>query len=100
MRFDTPVYFQTILHGGYDASTGNHGEDTVIEEMRLASVTSTGAVTLNLIYGELKQNCYTVRLQNAYNKPFDRIRIGEKVYRVDMARPLRTKQTFVVSEVQ
>lgn len=100
MRFDTPIYFQTILPGAYDASSGNHGSDTIFEEMRLASVTSTGAETLNLIYGELKQSCFTVRLQNRYNKPFDRIRIGEKVYRVDMTRPLRTKQTFVVSEVQ
>ena len=42
----------------------------------------------------------TVRLQNRYDEPFDRIRIGEKVYQVDMARPLRVKETFVVSEAQ
>lgn len=99
MRFDTPIYFQTIK-AKYDASTGDYGEDVITEEMRYASVTSSGAETLNLIYGTLKQGCYTVRLQNHYEQPFDRIRIGEKVYRVDMARPLRHKYTFVVSEVQ
>lgn len=100
MRFDTPVYFQTIEAGAYDASTGNHGEDTVTEEMRYASVTDTGNDTLNLIYGEIRQGVKTVRLQNHYDKPFDRLRIGNKVYRVDRARTLRTKYTLIVSEVQ
>ena len=99
MRFDTPVYFQTIK-AEYNASTGDYGEDIISEEMRYASVTSAGAETLNLIYGELKQGVLTVRLQNHYTKPFDRIRIGKKVYRVDQARPLRLKYTLVVSEVQ
>ena len=100
MRFDTPVYFQTIKAGEYDASTGNYGEDTVTEEMRYASVTETGIETLNIMYGEIKQGVKTVRLQNFYDQPFDRLRIGNKVYRVDRARPLRLKYTLVVSEVQ
>lgn len=100
MRFDTPVYFQTIKAGEYDASTGNYGEDIVTEEMRYASVTETGIETLDIIYGEIKQGVKTVRLQNFYDQPFDRLRIGNKVYRVDRARPLRLKYTLVVSEVQ
>ena len=100
MRFDTPVYFQRITPGEYNASTGNHGEDIITEEKRYASVTSTGDETLNIIYGEIKQGVKTVRLQNYYDKPFDRVRIGEKVYRVDRARPLRLKYTLIVSEVQ
>jgi hypothetical protein len=36
----------------------------------------------------------------AYTEPFDRIRIGEKFYKVDKVRQLRTKQTFIISEVQ
>lgn len=99
MRYDTPVYFQTIKTE-FDASTGNYGEDIITEEKRYASVTNTGIETLNIIYGEIKQGVKTVRLQNYYEKPFDRIRIGNKVYRVDRARPLRLKYTFVVSEVQ
>lgn len=100
MRFDTPVYFQTIKAGEYDENTGNYGADVISEEMRLASVTSTGRETLNLLYGEIKQGVFTVRLQNRYDKPFDRIRIDSKTYRVDSSRNLRTKQTLVVSEVQ
>jgi hypothetical protein len=100
MRFDTPVYFQRIKAGAYDASTGDHGEDTITEEKRFASVTETGIETLNIIYGEIKQGVKTVRLQNYYGKPFDRLRIGDKVYRVDRARPLRLKYTLIVSEVQ
>lgn len=100
MRFDTPVYFQRIKPGEYDASTGDYGEDTVTEEMRYASVTNTGDDAVNLIYGDLKQDSVTVRLQCHYDRPFDRVRIGTKYYRVDKARELRTKHTFIMSEVQ
>lgn len=103
MRYDTPVYFLTTKAGTYDAATGDYGEDTEAEEKRDASVTDTGDETLTLIYGEIKQGVKTIRLQNHYDKPFDRIRIGEgkaaKYYRVDRARRLRTKHVFIVSEV-
>nr|DAE07512.1 MAG TPA: hypothetical protein [Siphoviridae sp. ct0zh2]DAZ22451.1 MAG TPA: hypothetical protein [Caudoviricetes sp.] len=55
---------------------------------------------MNLVYGSIKQGSKTVRLQTQYRKPFDRIRIGEILYRVDFERKLRTKHVFVVSEVQ
>lgn len=100
MRYDTPVFFQTIKPGELDTSTGNYGEDTITEEKRDASVTDTGDETLNILYGEIKQGVKTVRLQNHYDKPFDRIRIGKKAYRVDRTRRLRVKHIFIVSEVQ
>lgn len=99
MRFETPVYFQTI-RSEYIASSGNYGLSTVTEDVRYASVTCSNTETLNLVYGEIKQGSLTIRLQSHYDKPFDRIRIGDKFYRVDLSRTLRTKQTFVVSEVQ
>lgn len=100
MRYDTPIYFQRLQQGKYNPDTGNYDEKPPIEEMRLASVTNTGAETLKLVYGALKQDSFTVRLQTHYDKPFDFIRIGEKSFRVDRARKLRTKHTFVISEVQ
>lgn len=100
MRLDTPIYFQTITPGEYDANTGNHAAPTVDEVKKYASVTDSGVETLNLVYGEIRQGSKVVRLNARYDKAFDRIRIGRKVYRVDMARPLRNKHIFVVSEVQ
>ena len=101
MRYDTPIYFQSVKEKGkYDPETGNYAEDTVTEDEVFASVTDSRAETLKLVYGTIKQGCYTVRLQNIYRKPFDRIRIGEKLYRVDFSRKLRLKHIFVVSEVQ
>ena len=41
----------------------------------------------------------TIHLQNHYDRPFDRIRVGNKTYGVDFSRKLRTKQVYVVSEV-
>lgn len=100
MRFDTPIYFQTITPGEYDPVTGDYEPDVVAEEMRRASVTNSGRETLLLVYGEVRQGSLTLCLQNRFTKPFHRIRIGDVIYRVDSTRPLRIKQTFVVSEVQ
>ena len=100
MRFDTPVYFQTVTAGAYNASTGDYSADTVTEVKVFASVTNSGTETVSLVYGELKQGSLTVRLQNHYTAPFDRVRISDKTYRVDMSRKQRTKHVFVLSEVQ
>ena len=100
MRYDTPVYFQKITAGEYDPKTGNYADDTVAETLRYASVMNTGEDRLKLIYDGPKQGSLTIQLQSHYTDPFDRIRVGEKVYRVDFSRKLRTKHTFVVSEVQ
>lgn len=100
MRFDTPIYFQLKKSGAYNPNTGDYEPDSFVETEKLASVTNSGTATLTLVYGELRQGSLTIRLQNHYNEPFDRIRIGEKLYRVDMARKLETKHSFVVSEVQ
>ena len=100
MRCDTEVFFQAISPGEYDESTGDYKGDTVLEEKRHASVTDTGTDTMNLVYGAIKQESKTVRLQMHYKKAFDRIRIGDTLYKVDFERKLRTKHVFVVSEVQ
>lgn len=100
MRYETPIYFQRVMPGAYDENTGDYGADTITEEMRRASVTDTGTETLKLVYDGPKQGSKVVRLQRHYNKPFDRIRIGDKVYCVDKERRLRSKHTFIVSEVQ
>lgn len=101
MRFDTPIYFQTVVEKGkYDSSTGNYEPDTVTEDECWASVTDSKTETVKMVYGELKQGCKTIRLQNIYRKPFDKIRVGDKTYRVDFSRKLRTKHIFVVSEVK
>lgn len=100
MRCDTEVFLQSVMTGEYNESTGDYGDDIIYEEKRHASVTDTGTDTMNLVYGAVKQGSKTVRLQMHYKKTFDRIRIGNALYRVDFERKLRTKHVFVVSEVQ
>lgn len=100
MRYDTPIFFQRIVQGEYDSSTGNYGPDSITETKRYADVTGAGAETLNLVYGELRQDSKVLRLQTHYKEHFDRIRIGRRVYRVDFSRELKVKHVFVVSEVQ
>lgn len=100
MRYDTPVYFQKVAPGEYDPNTGNYGDDTVEETLRYASVMNTGEERLKLVYDGPKQGSLTIHIQNHYNEPFDRIRVGEKLYRMDFSQQLRVKHAFVVSEVQ
>lgn len=100
MRYDTPIYFQSVKSGAYNADTGDYEPDTVSETCRYASVMDTGTETLRLIYGEIRQGSKTVHLLTPYTDPFSRIRIGRKIYRADHRQDFRTKQAFVVSEVQ
>ena len=100
MRFDTPIYFQCNQKAVYNPTTGNYDEQPPLEKMRYAAVTCSARDTMNLIYGEIKQGSLTIRLQNHYTEPFDRIRIGKKFYRVDSEKLLRVKNIFIVSEVQ
>lgn len=100
MRYGTPVYFQKVTSGEYDPSTGNYADDTVEEALRYASIMDTGTDMLKLVYDGPKQDSLTIQLQNHYEEPFNRIRVGEKEYSVDFSRKLQTKHVFVVSEVQ
>lgn len=100
MRFDTPIYFRRLTQGAYNENTGNYDDDTVAETEVMASVMDTQTEMLKLIYGDIRQGSLTVVIQNHYDQPFDNIRIGDKVYRVDRTRRLRVKQSFIVSEMQ
>lgn len=100
MRYDTPIYFESVSPGGYDEETGNYGEPEIHRARRLASVISTSEDRMMLVYGSIRAGSVTVSLPVAYTDSFDRIRIGRKAYKVDWERTLRRKQVFVVSEIQ
>ena len=100
MRYDTPVYFRKIAQGEYNTETGDYGEPTITEMEVYASVMDTRSAMMRLVYNGPMQGSLTIQLQNHYTEPFDRIRIGDLIYKVDYTRRLRVKQTFVVSEVQ
>lgn len=97
MRYDTPVFFQSVQPGKLNTETHNYDDDVITEEKRYASVTDTGAQQLQLVYGTIKQGSRTIRLQMPFTKPFSRVRVGNTVYKVDFSR---RGKNFVVSEVQ
>lgn len=94
------IYFRKEGAKTYDPETGNSKIADPVDEMRMASVVSTDIRTQNLIYGGIKQGSITLHLLVPYTKPFDYIVYQNKKYRVDNVIALRTKQAFVVSEVQ
>ena len=100
MRYDEEVYFQKVTSGAYNYESGNYDADTVTEFERAASVSNTTVETMRLVYGEIRQGSKTIQLQNLVIEPFDRVRIGEKIYTVDHRKQHRLKETIVLSEVQ
>lgn len=99
MRYDTPVYFQTITQGEYDRSTGNYKPDTITEAKRFASVQNTAMEAAQLVYGDVNTCSVTISLQMPYRAPYERIRIGSKTYKADNVAEHITKQTIIASEV-
>lgn len=97
MRYDTPVFFQRVSPGAYNASTHNYGDDVVNEVKKYADVINTSTEQLQIVYGTIKQGSVTVHLQRPYTAAFDYIRIGEKRYRVDVEK---RRKCFIASEVQ
>lgn len=100
MRYDKPIYFQRYVQGSYNENTGNYEDDSIVEEMAMASVMDTKTQTMMQIYGQIRKGSLTCHIQNIYQKPFDYIRIGAKRYKVDYSRRLRIKESFILSEVQ
>ena len=100
MRYDTPVYFQKIESGAYNSETGDYGDPTTIETLKVGSVQDTRAEMLTFVYGKIRQGSVTLQLQNHYTGDYNYIRIGDTIYNVDYGRNLRVKQTYVLSEVQ
>lgn len=99
MRFDKQVYFYTEK-SNYNAQTGDYDRLGVSEVPARASVNQTETAMIRMVYDSIPQESLTVRLQNKYEEPFDYIRIGEKLYKVDKKIDLYTKQAFIVSEAQ
>ena len=97
MRFDTPIYFQRIKKGAYDANTGDYEPDSITEIKSYASVTEAKNEALTFIYGKIRQGAKVVRLLRAFPEPFDYVRIDKKVYSVDFSRG---SKVFYVSKVQ
>lgn len=100
MRYDKLIYMCTRGTATYDPETGDYIEAEATKTGVMASVNSTRTEVLQLVYGALKQGSYEVHLQNKYEDPFDYIEIDGKPYKADYIRPLRHKQSFVVSEAQ
>lgn len=100
MRYDTPIYFQNVTQGAYNANTGDYSDESIVETKCFAAVSSCSVETLKLVYGDLKQGALRLQLQNHYTNSFNRVRIGNKLYSVDYEKKLRTKQVLIVSELQ
>ena len=51
MRYDKPIYFQRFVQGSYNENTGNYEDDSIEEEMVMASIMDTKTQTMMQVYG-------------------------------------------------
>lgn len=100
MRYDTKVYFQIVQDGEYNSKTGDYEDNTLDEYLKYANVTDAGSSISSINFGKIKSGSLVVRVQNAFDKAFDFIRIGEKQYAVSNEYKLMDKGVYVVSEVK
>lgn len=97
MRYDTPVIFQQV-EDTYLAN-GDYAESVVEQHTEYASIQSTDAQTMHLVYGEIRQGSITLSLQNYIGYKFNRIVVNGKPYTVDQSIDLRFKKAYVLSEI-
>lgn len=98
MRFDTPITFIKYSES-YNATTGDYTTTISSQSVRYASVSNTTERMMTLVYGGVRQDSITARIQNHFTGDFDEIMIGGKAYRVDYRNPKRVKDVFVLSRV-
>lgn len=100
MRYDRRVTFVRFGQAAYDPETGDYDRGQAVEASVPASIMDTRRETMQMVYGEIRQGSLTIQIQGSYDEAFNRILIDGTSYRVDYSRKLRSKQVFVVSEVQ
>ena len=98
MRFDTPITFIKYSES-YNATTGDYTTTISSQSVRYASVSNTTERMMTLVYGGVRQDSITARIQNHFTGDFDEIMSGGKAYRVDYRNPKRVKDVFVLSRV-
>ena len=100
MRYDRTIYLCRRGIETYDDATGDYIESEPSCVKRRATIMDTRKDTMQLVYGEIRQGSLTVHIQNHYHCAIDYMMIDGIKYRIDYQRKLRTKHTYVVSEVQ
>lgn len=98
MRYDKKVVFQYV--DDVYQPNGDYTKDIVEEVTDYASIVNTDFDTMRLVYGEIKQGSITLHLLNKIAFVFNRIVIDGKTYSVDQVINQRTKQAYILSEVQ
>lgn len=96
MRYDTPVSF-IKEDNVYNYDTGNTDASIINRTDTLANVSDTSAKMCDLLYGKVKNEAYTIIIQNDIGHAFEYIMLDGKKYTVDRSRKQRLTTTFFIS---
>ena len=98
MRYDKKVLFQRVTD--VYQPNGDYVSGIAEEVTDYASIVNTDFDTMRLVYGEIKQGSITLHLLNKIAFVFNQVVIDGKTYSVDQVVDQRTKQAYILSEVQ
>ena len=98
MRYDKKVLFQRVTD--VYQPNGDYVSGIAEEVTDYASIVNTDFDTMRLVYGEIKQGSITLHLLNKIAFVFNQVVIDGKTYSVDQVIDQRTKQAYILSEVQ
>lgn len=98
MRYDKKVLFQRVID--VYQPNGDYVSGIAEEVTDYASIVNTDFDTMRLVYGEIKEGSITLHLLNKIAFVFNQIVIDGKTYSVDQVINQRTKQAYILSEVQ
>ena len=100
MRYDKLVEFVTTGQKIYNEDTGDYeikGERVV---KRMAGISNTGEEKLNLLFGKIDQDMFTIRIKTPIVGHFSFVRYKGIDYVVKYAKNLRQEQVFYVAVKQ
>ena len=98
MRYNTPIIFVKSGRKEYDPDNGIWNEEKSIREKKYANVTHMNSERQKAVFGDVKPNRYAIRLQRAFDRPYDYIEMEGKAYTVDTDRYPTDRCSFVVTE--
>ena len=96
MRYDKPLYFVSNVGEHYDAELGEWVQGQTSRVKKFANITAMSENRQQLIFGDVSNKRFIVRLQRVYRKPYDLLEIDGKSYQVDIEHVASDGLTLVV----
>ena len=97
MRADKEIELVKEGEPKYNYETGNYESGIITKHTYYGLVTDTSNERMSLLYGGIRSNSKTVRLNVKIDSQYDYMLIDDEKYQIDNRKAYRRKTTFEVS---